>query len=243
MIIRYKISLPQPLPHFRQEWAYPLYSFLMNHADAVFSTAAHLDRTTPVSQYLRKTDSGMLWIVSLLGKDSINALDFMLNTQSEFFLDKDRLPLIVTGRERQVVDSTDDLLKKKTSQSTECVHRLVFHTPTAFKSRGEYVCFPTVRQIMQSLLRKWNACMETDVRFPEEETEKLAEGLICRRFDLCDRLYRIKGNPIPGFCGEMTLINQLDGELREHAELLLSFAGYSGVGIKTALGMGGVEAE
>ena len=33
---------------------------------------------------------------------------------------------------------------------------LRFQTPTAFKSRGQYVNLPTTRLLMQSLVQKWN---------------------------------------------------------------------------------------
>ena len=53
--------------------------------------------------------------------------------------------------------------------------------------------------------------------------------------------YVLKGSPIPGFVGELTLENRLEGFHRELADALLCFAPFSGVGIKTTLGMGGVE--
>lgn len=71
--------------------------------------------------------------------------------------------------------------------------------------------------------------------------EAMAVGLLCRRFQLRDRTFFLKGNAIPGFVGEMTLDNRLSGFHRELAGALLTFAGYAGVGIKTSLGMGGVE--
>ena len=41
--------------------------------------------------------------------------------------------------------------------------------------------------------------------------------------------------------GELTLANRLDGFQRQLADALLLFADDAGVGIKTTLGMGGVE--
>ena len=53
----------------------------------------------------------------------------------------------------------------------------------------------------------------------------------------------INGQSIPGFTGELTLKCRLDGFHLTMANLLLHFAPYAGVGIKTALGMGGVTCE
>ena len=71
--------------------------------------------------------------------------------------------------------------------------------------------------------------------------EALAVGLRPRSFGLHDQTYYLKGNSIPGFVGELTLENRLDGFHRELANALLYFADFAGVGIKTTLGMGGVE--
>ena len=91
-------------------------------------------------------------------------------------------------------------------------------------------------------MKKWNGC------FPEcpiededgEGLQALAEGLSISHFHIKDRAYWLKGTPVPGFVGELTLSNQLDGFHRQLASSLLIFAQYAGVGIKTTLGMGGV---
>ena len=54
-------------------------------------------------------------------------------------------------------------------------------------------------------------------------------------------MYYLKGSSIPGFVGELTLENRLEGFQRQLADALLLFADHAGVGIKTTLGMGGVE--
>lgn len=58
---------------------------------------------------------------------------------------------------------------------------------------------------------------------------------------LRDRTYYLKGRAIPGFTVELTLDNRLGGFHRQLTDALLLFSAYAGIGIKTALGMGGVE--
>ena len=96
---------------------------------------------------------------------------------------------------------------------------------------------------MQSLIKKWNGCI-LDCPIEDEDgqgLEALAAGLRPRSFRLYSRDYVLKGSPIPGVVGELTLENRLEGFHRELADALLCFAPFSGVGIKTTLGMGGVE--
>ncbi len=120
-----------------------------------------------------------------------------------------------------------------------CSARIAFYSC----SREHYRDLPTTRLIVQSLIRKWNGC------FPEyhiddtdgQGMDALAVGLLCQRFRLCNQTFYLKGNAIPGFVGTTILENHLHGFHRLLADTLLYFSGYAGVGIKTALGMGGVK--
>lgn len=241
MIVQYKLILHTGSQNFRQEWAYPLYSALMNDTEPEFAENVHeqSDRITPLSQYLRRTNEGILWTVSLFGENSITALAPLLDSRTEFILCNEKIPLYVSKREFIQLNGADDLLAsaKASEGSDRCLR---FRTPAAFKSKGQYINFPTVRLILQNLIRKWNACMD-GFRFGDTEADVLSEGLLCRQFNIQDRRYFVKGNPIPGYVGEMIFQNIFDGEEHDRADALLSFAGYAGVGIKTALGMGGVE--
>ena len=92
-------------------------------------------------------------------------------------------------------------------------------------------------------MKKWNGCLpECPIEDEDGEgLETMACGLRCRRFQLRNQMYYLKGNSIPGFVGELTIENRLNGFHRQLADALLLFSAYSGVGVKTTLGMGGVE--
>ena len=112
----------------------------------------------------------------------------------------------------------------------------------AFKRRKRYQNLPTTRLLLQSLIRKWNSCIP-DRPMPETEDEaleELAADLVCRSFQLQDSTFFLKGNAIPGFTGSILFENRLTGAQGLRVDALLHFAPFSGVGIKTALGMGGV---
>ena len=240
MIVQHCLTLQRPEATVYSDWAYQLYASLLSRVDSALAERLHEDGATPVRHYLRLTDDGsaLRWRVTLFGGDCIDALSPLLERQNEFLLGiRGGMPLAVTGRSVRVLPYVSDFLDTVTDGDVQ----LRFFKSTAFKSRGEYICLPTVRLIVQSLLRKWNACMGDELLLDEDETDILADGLSCRNYRLQGVPFRLKGNAIPGFVGAMTFENRLDGEAREHAALLLHFADYAGVGIKTALGMGGVE--
>jgi len=243
MLTQYRLTLRpeagQPVP---PETAYRLYAALLESSPSSFGEAAHRDAATPVSQFLVPGPEGtLLWTLNLLGRESEAALSPILETQEHYLLTRRGTLLRVLRREHQGLGGAEELLARASGCSG--AHRLRFCTSTAFKSRGQYQNLPTPRLVIQSLLRKWNACL-TDCPIEDEDgqgMEALAAGLTVSGFHLESRSYRLKGTVIPGFTGELTLDNRLTGFQRQLTDALLLFSGYSGIGIKTALGMGGVE--
>ena len=222
------------------EWAYRLYAALLDRAPEGFGGLVHQDAHTPVSQFLRVREGGsLLWTVNLLGETCEAALSGPLEALDRLRLDV-QTELSVRERRKRRIGDADTLfsLAERGGQ----LHRLAFCTPTAFKSRKRYQNLPTTRLLLQSLIRKWNSCIP-DRPMPETEDEaleELAADLVCRSFQLQDSTFFLKGNAIPGFTGSILFENRLTGAQGLRVDALLHFAPFSGVGIKTALGMGGV---
>lgn len=244
MLTQYRLTLAPDRPcRPRAEWGYRLYAALLEQAPASFAAGAHEDAVTPLSQFLTVRSGAPLWTVSLLGEASEDALGSILERAERLALQKDGVALSVESRSvRRVADVESLLLQGAAHGGT---HRLRFCTATAFKSRGQFQRLPTSRLIVQSLIKKWNGCFPD---CPIEDTdgeglEALAAGLRCGAFRLRDGAYYLKGSPIPGFTGELTLENRAAGFHRELANALLLFSAYAGIGIKTTLGMGGVQTE
>ena len=242
MLTRYTLTLaPQGPGHSRPEWAYHLYAALLEGAPAEFGAASHRDGATPVSQYLSREGERLVWRVTLLGGESEAALAPVLEAREAYHLKKDGVTLHVARRSWDHIADVEELFVR--SAWCSGLHRLTVRTPAAFKSRGVYQILPTPRFILQSLIKQWNGC------FPGcpiedgdgEGMEAMAAGLLCRGYQLRDQSYFLKGNHIPGFVGSLTLDStRLPGFHRTLTDALLYFSGYAGIGIKTALGMGGV---
>lgn len=226
----------------RPEWSYCLYAALLDHAPPAFAGEVHGAMTTPISQFLRADENGQLiWTVNLLGSPSEAALSGYLDDVRSVFLNRERVALRVLRKSQRSIPDVETLLSMADGESDS--RALHFLTPTAFKSRERYRNLPENRLILQSLIKKWNGCI-FDCPIEDEDghgVEAMAEGLSCRHFQLQDRAYVIKGHEIPGFVGNLSLENHLRGFQRRLADALLLFADFAGVGIKTALGMGGVE--
>lgn len=240
MITQYRFSLtPDRDCRGRPEWAYPLYAALLEQGPAGFGEWVHRDSISPVSQFVLpgKTPE---WHVTLLGEQAERMLGPVLDRALPLQLHRERVCLTPTLMETRRVPDPDALFAQAAAAGP--FQELQFVTPTAFKSRGAYQILPSVRLILQSTVKKWNGCFP-DCPIEDEDgqgLEALAAGLLCRRLNLRDGIYQMKGRTLPGFTGSLLLENRLEGFHQQLASALLLFAGFAGVGIKTTLGMGGV---
>lgn len=240
MITQYRFSLaPDRECRVRPEWAYPLYAALLEQGPTGFGDWVHRDGVSPVSQFVLP---GKIpeWHVTLLGKQAEQVLGLVLDQGSPLQLHRERVCLTPTLMETSCIPDPDALFAQ--AAATGPFQELRFVTPTAFKSRGAYQILPSVRLILQSTVKKWNGCFP-DCPIEDEDgqgLEALAAGLLCRRLNLRDGTYQMKGRTLPGFTGSLVLENRLEGFHQQLASALLLFAGFAGVGIKTTLGMGGV---
>lgn len=243
MLKRYRLTMePNRSAGPKPEWGYRLYAALLETVPPGFGDETHRDAPTPISQYISEISPrrcSLCWTVTLLGTCAASALSPVIESRDEYHLIKDGVRLTVVRRETESVLGADELLLKQNPADGRHILRLI--TATAFKSRGEYVTAPTTRLIIQSAINKWNACF-TDCQIEDEDGEgldTLAAGLELVGEHLTQCGYRLKGRIIPGVIGELTVLNNHTGFSRQLAAALLEFSGYSGIGIKTALGMGG----
>jgi CRISPR-associated endoribonuclease Cas6 len=114
-------------------------------------------------------------------------------------------------------------------------------TPISFKSNGSYINIPDLRLIYNSLLRRFNEFSEQSF-IPMETIDQLVDAS-----DLAYRLrstfYHLEGVRIKAFTGSFTVYLYGTPQIIQLANMLFRFAEYSGIGIKTTLGMGAVKLE
>ena len=74
-----------------------------------------------------------------------------------------------------------------------------------------------------------------------EAMKQVARNIRMVRYSLRTGVFYLENTKITGYMGRITVVVSGPDQLARLAGALLSFAEYSGIGIKTALGMGGVR--
>ena len=237
MISRYvfRVVSQDPLPPDR---AYAFYSCLLSLLPKETAGELHEQGETPISQCLYREQAEPLWRIHLLNEETCSVFSTVLDSLRTLQLHAGEIRLELLEKETL---TADELIQNARAIETARFCSLRFLSPTAFKQSGRYTVLPEKELILQSLLKKWNTVFPSFPLEDEDAFRMLSDGLRICDYNLHTTRFILKDNKIPGFIGSMRFDAHLSEPLMDLWKILAVFSEYSGIGIKTALGMGGVR--
>ena len=152
------------------------------------------------------------------------------------YFDKDRTILEET--------SYEDLIHKFwSSDSLYTQAKLQCMSTTSFKVDKQYTIFPEAFRIYRYLLRQWNQFSTFGMLDTDSILGDLEAGVFIRDYNLRMGIYGLEGVKIRGFRGQVVMQFKRNVEMQRVLALLSYYSQFTGLGIKTALGMGGIKCE
>jgi CRISPR-associated endoribonuclease Cas6 len=214
---------------------------LMEMLPEAYVAELHESMLHPYTQHLEMRNHQWHWVVTTLNdraKDLI--IDQTLAQKNQVDIKKHEL--VVRIAEKNMSELTDKELSSQFYQEdAPRTISLQFLTPTAFKIDGRYVFYPDIRSIYLSLMNKYDAASKAGSMKDEDALELLCRNTSLFRYDLRSTLFSMEGVKIPSFVGKITFRMHGAQTMTNLAQMLFRFGEYSGIGIKTALGMGAVK--
>lgn len=207
-----------------------------------YADELHRSQLHPYSQYLENDSTGnVYWVVNCTNrKASDNILSPLLKLDSVFIKKLNREIRFVdkTYREDEYQKFTESFYNERASKYID----LKIKSPLSFKKNDEYTIFPDLRNFYKSLMNKYDEAMrESDSTIFDLSTlNELCEKTRIIRYNLRSCGFPLEGVVIPSFCGSISLKISAPQTLINFAHMLFRFGEYSGIGIKTSMGMGAV---
>lgn len=244
MIKQYKIRLTaEGNQAIEQNMGYQMYGALMKYARPEFAECLHEQSASPIAQALTglTTKGKALWTLNLFGEEVIEEIGGILDKYNQFYIAPCELQVHSESIEASETIEYRELIKKARETPSNKFYRMYFNTTTSFKSNNEYMIFPSHVHIINSLISKWNYFSREFCLEDEDAVNELIRGCKITSYRLASNRFTMKGTAIPGFEGYIDITPKLSVPLMEIFKLLMVFSNYSGVGIKTSLGMGNVK--
>ncbi|SFG15501.1 CRISPR-associated endoribonuclease Cas6 [Ligilactobacillus ruminis] len=220
-----------------------LHGWLMNHLDDDFASELHQAGMNPMSIQVVHDEESVSFIINLLTEKACNEVEPLIMSDSLNMIrinsgNQHEFEII----EKSVFErSESDLSKIFYGNDCSKVLKLKIMTPTAFKTNGKYVFLPDVRLVFQNLMKKYGCAFEKGEDIDFELLDEICIKVEVAAFSLKSRRFYLHKAYVNGFQGYLTLVCHGSQTLTNYIAMLLKFAEYSGIGVKTSMGMGAVR--
>ncbi|MCD8180960.1 MAG: CRISPR-associated endoribonuclease Cas6 [Firmicutes bacterium] len=243
MLSRFEILLSDKEREINRNMASLFHGALMELLPPEYADKLHENGLKPFSQYIVPCGEGARWYINCLNDECAEHINtaLMRGTESIHIKNKDITSEIIS-RNLSTMSYKSFIDKTYFSPPPRSI-TVFFNTPTAFKENGRYVIFPNMGAIYKNLIRKFDAFSTEYSIYDEETLESLTEMSNIFSYKLQSTAHHMESVKIPSFTGRISVGTGGRGQLASLACLLLSYGEYAGIGIKTALGMGAVQAK
>lgn len=202
----------------------------ITHADSVLAEKLHQQDNIPITLVMKPgaTRQEMYLRIGLLQKELLAPLLWGLNQDLGGEITLTSIPCRL-GKYVEIVQANSFAALSRVQPQR--IIELQFLSPTSFKQSQFIQPFPLPELVFEGLRRRWNQFAPTQLQFPELQWQ----GMTCA-YDLETRALKMKAEPEIGATGWIRY--EFPTEQAAIATVLAHFAGFAGVGRKTAMGMG-----
>lgn len=215
---------------------------IMERIPFYYGEELHLSELKPYSQFVLNKNGEIVWTVNTLEQQADYYIADMLlsDTFSNFYLKNKNIEFTIVKKDFQKI-SYDMLIDTYFFENQNRIIEFQFISPTAFKSNGEYVFYPTIKAIFQSLINKFNFFCPCAKLYTPEILDEIMQYTKVIYYNLNSTKFYLEKIGIPAFIGNFKIKVTGPQQMVNLVYLLAYFGRFSGVGIKSALGMGGIE--
>lgn len=202
----------------------------------------HESAVHPYSQYIeRRKDGKWYWVITALNKELAKEIIYgsLLSCEGAE-LKKAGIKLEFAEKNLHEIPMRK-LSERMYAGSAPGYINIEFITPASFKQDGRYLFYPDIRGMYISLLNKYGAAVPDQNVRDEDLLEELVRNTRISRYNLRSVLFHIEGGRVPAFIGNISLRFSGTKTMKSFADFLFHFGEYSGIGIKTGLGMGAMR--
>ena len=241
MLAKVDMKLSPAMDEISYQMASTFHGALMDLLPEDYASELHLSKRHPYTQHIERQGEEWHWIVTALNEYTAQRmLRDVLMQLNEFTIKKHALTIKILEKNYQELSDAELAHAFYYNKANQYI-TIHFLTPTAFKQNGRYINYPDIRLIFSSIMNKYDAAKPDEQIYDEETVEQLIEKVLLSRYDLHSASFCLEGVRIPSFIGKITLKMMGTQTMSNFASMLFDFGSYSGIGIKTTLGMGAIR--
>lgn len=232
----------EELKEFNFNKASLLQGVIMQHIDSEYAVKLHNQGLKPYSQCIRMEEGKPTWYIRTLSMEAYKYIiqPILDDNFREFYLEHDDKTVKIIDKACKTL-LIDNLFQAFYTETASRYYTIDFQSPTAFKKNGKYYFYPNMQNIYYSIMQKFDHISQKESMFNEETLLQLSENTEIKAYSVYSVNFSMEGIRIPAYMGRITIKIKGPQTMINFANLLFQFGNYSGVGIKTAIGMGSIH--
>lgn len=215
-----------------------LHGVIISALSAEMQSLLHNEtRYSPLKQRVIRENERYIWEIISLNDALSKELDEQFLYKESIYIAYHQAEIPMSLITKQIINP-ERLIKEVHQKESAKYYNLQFLTPTSFKSAGKFEIFPDVKKIFRSVMLNYDAFFDDYQLYDSESLEFLASCSEIVHYQLRSTSFSLEGVRIPAYIGKLTIRVKAPLAMRQLAEILLVLGEYTGVGVKTSLGMG-----
>lgn len=207
-----------------------------------YAEELHKQGLKPYSQHIKHESNGrVIWVVNALDNQAAELLipNVSKALNKGLYLQKKDCDIVCLEQSVEEVAIKSLFEDSYVTLDYGRIHNLTFVTPLGIKIKGRYEVYPDLRYIFRNLMQRFDMITDEYKIYDKDALNHLVDHCHIIDYKLRTTRYHLEGTKIPACLGRMVV--KVDGSevMNNLVHLLFTFASYSGIGIKTTLGMGG----
>lgn len=243
MLVSYELKLKiNDLKNYKiYNWGSVLQGVLLEDIESQYVEKLHNMKYNPYSQYIYlNEDNEYVWRINTIGEEAYNNIlkNNILNKQFIVVKQKDIQIDII---EKKLISFTNinELFKKWfICNDASNTIRYKILTPVSYKINNKYVIVPDIDMILSNIINKWNSFSTNHI--DKDIYEEYILKTFISNYNIRTTTFYIEQVKIKSYIGEIEIKINANQMMTNILNLLFEFAQYSGLGIKTSMGMGGI---
>lgn len=219
-----------------------LHGVLMENVNRDYGDYLHNSRLNPFSQHVYPNSNGnIIWRINTLDKDAYDNLIVPLQNKDKLFLKQRNQEVEVIKKITESTSAVELIKEYYKEQKQQSIYNLQFVTPTNFKLQGEYQLFPELKAIYRNVMNRFDEFSDEYKIFDEDALNHLIQRTRIVDFRLKSQRFYLEKTRIPGYVGNIKVSVKGSSAMESLVGLIFSYSEFSGIGIKTSIGMGGTK--
>jgi CRISPR-associated endoribonuclease Cas6 len=217
------------------------HGIIMERVASTYANELHESQVNPFSQFVQAiSPRRSVWHVRTLNEEAYENIILPLSQTNELYLRQRGQTIKITGTTIEKT-SYSEMIASEYERTPRKIFRIQLHSPMTFKIKDEYQIFPDLYYIFRNLMNRFDAFSPEVQLYDQEALTHLREHTAIVEYKLRTTRFYLEKTTIPAMLGEMKVKVNGGTNMQHLVGLLLQYAQYSGIGIKTSLGMGGCE--